>query len=70
MMVDIGVFSRPDGGTESDEKVLYLQKHHITAAETTLEVVDALPFEAGIDPYNKLIDRNSGDNRKKATLLQ
>jgi len=69
VMVDIGVFSRPDGGKESDEKVLYLQKHHITAAETTLElVVDELPFEAGIDPYNKLIDRNSGDNRKKAVL--
>ena len=40
------------------------------AAETTLElVVDELPFEAGIDPYNKLIDRNSGDNRKKAVLM-
>ena len=69
VMVDIGVFARPEGGKESDEKVLYLQKHRITQAETTLElVVDELPFEAGIDPYNKLIDRNSGDNRKKAML--
>ena len=65
----IGVFARPEGGKEADEKVLYLQKHRITQAETTLElVVDELPFEAGIDPYNKLIDRNSGDNRKKAVL--
>ncbi|GAB3506498.1 M1 family aminopeptidase [Pseudoxanthomonas daejeonensis] len=71
VMVDIGVFARPEGGKESDEKVLYLRKHHVTAAETTLElVVDELPYEAGIDPYNKLIDRNSGDNRKKTTLLQ
>ena len=23
------------------------------------------PFEVGIDPYNKLIDTNSEDNRKK-----
>lgn len=70
-LVDIGVFARPPGGTESDEKVLYLKKHRITAAETTLDlVVDELPYEAGIDPYNKLIDRNSGDNRKKATLQQ
>ena len=70
VMVDIGVFARPEGGKESDEKVLYLQKHRITQAETTLElVVDELPFEAGIDPYNKLIDRNSGDNRKKAVLM-
>jgi hypothetical protein len=70
-LVDIGVFARPPGGTESDEKVLYLKKHRITAAETTLDlVVDELPYEAGIDPYNKLIDRNSGDNRKKAALQQ
>ena len=71
VMVDIGVFARPPGGKEADEKALYLRKHRITAADTTLElVVDALPYEAGIDPYNKLIDRDSGDNRKKATLLQ
>jgi len=69
--VDIGVFARPPGGKEGDEKVLYLQKHRITRADTTLElVVDELPFEAGIDPYNKLIDRSSDDNRKKTTLLQ
>ena len=71
VMVDIGVFARPPGGKEADEKALYLRKYRITAADTTLElVVDALPYEAGIDPYNKLIDRDSGDNRKKATLLQ
>src|SRR3546814_7874427 len=29
-IVDIGVFSRPPGGKEPDEKVLYLEKHHIT----------------------------------------
>ncbi|HRF83027.1 MAG TPA: M1 family aminopeptidase [Pseudoxanthomonas sp.] len=70
-LVDIGVFARPPGGKEADEKVLYLQKHRITQADTTLElVVDELPYEAGIDPYNKLIDRDSGDNRKKATVLQ
>ena len=69
--VDIGVFARPAGGKEADEKVLYLQKHRITEADTTLElVVDELPYEAGIDPYNKLIDRDSGDNRKKTTLQQ
>ena len=67
--VDVGVFARGKSTDEHDEKVLYLQKHRITQAETTLElVVDELPFEAGIDPYNKLIDRNSGDNRKKAML--
>jgi hypothetical protein len=71
VLVDIGVFARLPGGEETDEKVLYLEKHRITAADTTLElVVDELPYEAGIDPYNKLIDRDSGDNRKKVTLQQ
>ncbi|WP_372014532.1 ABC transporter permease/M1 family aminopeptidase [Pseudoxanthomonas sp. 10H] len=70
-LVDIGVFARAEDGSEADEKVLYLRKHRITAGDTTLElVVDELPYEAGIDPYNKLIDRDSGDNRKKATLKQ
>ena len=34
-LVDIGVFSRPPGGKEDDEKVLYLQKRHVTQADTT-----------------------------------
>jgi hypothetical protein len=28
-------------------------------------VVDAAPFEVGVYPYNKLIDRNPDDNRKR-----
>jgi ABC-2 type transport system permease protein len=68
--VDIGIFARPPGGNESDEKVLYLHKHRITQAQTSLEiVVDEVPFDAGIDPYNKLVDRNSADNRKPVKLL-
>jgi len=48
---------------------LYLQKRHVTQADTTIELVlDAEPYEAGIDPYNKLVDRDSGDNRKRVTL--
>jgi hypothetical protein len=68
-LVDIGVFSRPPGGKEDDEQVLYLRKHHVTAADTTIElVVDGEPYEAGIDPYNKLVDRASDDNRKRVTV--
>lgn len=67
--VDVGVFARPDGGKEDQEKVLYLQKQHITSADTTLKiVVDAKPFDAGIDPYNKLVDTDSDDNRKQVVL--
>ena len=28
-------------------------------------IVDELPKEVGVDPYNKLIDTNSEDNRMK-----
>ncbi|MFT4198877.1 MAG: M1 family aminopeptidase [Pseudoxanthomonas sp.] len=67
--VDIGVFARAPSGKEDDEKVLYLHKQHITAADTTLKlVVDEAPYEAGIDPYNKLVDTDSDDNRIKAVL--
>jgi ABC-2 type transport system permease protein len=49
--------------------VLYLAKHRFTGKDTTLElVVDEAPFDAGIDPYNKLIDRVSDDNRKRVTI--
>lgn len=54
--IDIGVFSR-------DKKTLYLQKHHITGKKTEIEVtVNGKPFECGIDPLNKLIDRHPDDN--------
>jgi ABC-2 type transport system permease protein len=64
-MIDIGVFARLPSGKEADETVLYLAKHRISGKDTTIElVVDGVPYEAGIDPYNKLIDRVPGDNRK------
>ena len=46
--------------------MLYLEKHHVTAADDELRLtVDAAPARAGIDPYNKLVDRNSDDNLKR-----
>jgi hypothetical protein len=49
--------------------VLYLQRHHITGAAPKITVtVDEKPDEAGFDPYNKLIDRVSDDNRRKVTM--
>lgn len=65
--IDVGVFARAGGESEEKEKVLYLRRHHITADVKTLSVaVDEKPYEAGIDPYNKLIDRIPDDNRKQA----
>jgi len=67
--MDVGVFARGPSGKEADERVLYLQRHHITSEDPTITVVvDQLPYEAGLDPYNKLIDRVSDDNRKRVTL--
>lgn len=67
--VDIGVFARGASGKERDEKVLYLQRHRINTANPTVAVeVDELPSEVGFDPYNKLIDRLSSDNRRKVSL--
>jgi aminopeptidase N len=67
--IEVGVFARGPSGKERDEKVLYLQRHHVTTEEPKVTVVvDALPYEAGFDPYNKLIDRVSSDNRRKVAL--
>lgn len=64
--IDIGVFSRvvQSGKQKSKEnKVLYLKKHKITQAKQTIKVlVNDKPYNAGIDPYNKLIDRKPDDN--------
>ena len=48
------------------EKMLYLKKHKITEINNKLTlIVDEKPTEVGVDPYNKLIDSQSEDNRKK-----
>lgn len=57
--IEIGVFGE-------DDKELYLQKHKIDGIFGTLEITVAEePKEVGIDPYNKLIDTQSDDNRRK-----
>ena len=57
--IDIGVFNGP----KDDEKPLSLHKEHLTAEHQTFTIlVDQPPTRAGIDPYNKLIDRIADDN--------
>ncbi|MFK7937127.1 MAG: M1 family aminopeptidase, partial [Saprospiraceae bacterium] len=59
--IDVGVYTRGESGKDS---LVYLKKHLIDQEEMQIAVmVDALPTKAGIDPINKLVDRNSGDNR-------
>ncbi len=67
--IEVGVFARGKSGKEADEKSLHLERHRITSSNPTFTVVvDELPYEAGFDPYNKLIDRVSSDNRKRVSL--
>jgi ABC-2 type transport system permease protein len=57
--IDIGVFN----GRKDEEKTLYLKKVWLTQPTQTFEIiVDQPPTRAGIDPFNKLIDRDSDDN--------
>jgi ABC-2 type transport system permease protein len=60
--VEIGVFGPAEKGNRLG-RPLYLAKHRITHPRTTLDlVVEGEPRRAGIDPYNRLIDRVPSDN--------
>ena len=57
--IEVGVFA----GSKEEPRVLYLEKRKVTREhETFTVVVDQLPTLAGIDPWNKLIDRIPEDN--------
>ena len=62
--IDIGIFTEnPADKGFGDENVIYLSKHAVNANTQTIEIiVNKMPTHVGIDPYNKLIDRNSNDN--------
>jgi hypothetical protein len=48
---------------DASGKFLYLQRQKIQQEETEYKlVVDKIPSQAGIDPIDKLIDRNPDDN--------
>ena len=62
--IEIGVFS----GKAGDEKPLYLKREKMTQPAMTYSiVVDEKPTRAGIDPYNRLIDRSADDNLTDVT---
>jgi len=61
--VDIGVFGAETPDTPEEGKVLCLEKRHVTDTTAVMElVVDEEPLRAGVDPFNKLIDRNPANN--------
>jgi hypothetical protein len=60
--VDVGIFGEKQEGNKLGKRLM-VTKVHVTANQTKLEyVVDERPLKAGIDPYNKLIDRTPEDN--------
>ncbi|MEO5812870.1 MAG: M1 family aminopeptidase [Rhodanobacter sp.] len=66
--IEIGVFAASPGAGK-DGKPLYLKKQMVANGDSTITVtVDGKPAQAGIDPYNELIDKVSSDNRRAVTL--
>lgn len=64
--IDIGIFGEEGSGDDKKEVELYLKKHKITKINNKVSIiVDKKPVEVGVDPYNKLIDTKSDDNRRK-----
>jgi hypothetical protein len=48
---------------DADNKALYLEKKKIDREDSEFTIiVRSKPARAGIDPYNKLIDRRPKDN--------
>ena len=64
--IEIGIFNEQTVNTKNQEKELFLKKIKVTKINNTITFeVDEKPTEVGVDPYNKLIDTNSDDNRLK-----
>jgi ABC-2 type transport system permease protein len=70
--IDIGVFTVEPGKKGFNEAaVLLMERRPVkSGAQQIRLVVKDEPAWAGIDPYNKRIDRNSDDNLKAVTVLR
>ncbi|MBX2952532.1 MAG: hypothetical protein KF870_08500 [Leadbetterella sp.] len=65
--IEVGVFGekKKKANYEYDHEI-YLKRYKITKISNKISViVDEKPVEVGVDPYNKLIDTDSNDNRKE-----
>lgn len=67
---DIGIFSADPDEAKNNEHVLKFNKEFIKTGENILSFeVEKLPKFAGVDPYIKMIDRNSDDNMIAVELI-
>jgi hypothetical protein len=63
--IDIGVFAEPKNDQNLGKVLVYKRLKIIKKDNTFKFKTKELPYEAGIDPYNYLIDRIPDDNLKK-----
>ena len=62
--IDIAIFAKSDSKLSLGKKLVY-KRLKITQKENTFSfITDEKPYQAGIDPYNYLIDRLPDDNLK------
>ena len=71
-MFDVGAFTIEPGRKGYDRSsVLAVQRMPVRSGKQTLAfVTDKEPNYAGVDPFNKWIDRNSDDNVKELTKAE
>lgn len=68
--IDVGVFAETSNKKVLGEPLVY-QRLKLTDKENTFTFrVKEKPYQAGIDPYNYLIDRLPNDNVKRVTLKE
>ncbi len=70
--IDVGVFAEEDKDDTGRLRInpLHIQKYKIRPGENSLTIrVKGMPVKAGIDPYNKLIDRIPDDNLATVEIL-
>jgi ABC-type transport system involved in multi-copper enzyme maturation permease subunit len=66
-LVDVGLFGEEEANDDgiTIKKPFFFALKWLSAGDNTFTITtDEKPIKAGIDPYNKLIDRNSDDNLK------
>lgn len=63
--IDIGAFVKNERNQKSLGNSVYLKKVKVNAKEQKIEfITDKEPYMVGIDPYYKLIDKNTGNNTR------
>jgi ABC-2 type transport system permease protein len=61
--VEIVLFSDDPNKFDADNKVIYQGLHRIESGDSVIElIVDEIPGFAGIDPFVRFIDRDTGNN--------